>query len=163
MLWRWIRAVIALPFNVLVVAPVIILAIADYHWKFNEIYLMIIGAVLLVIGLFLAGWTMWLFAQKGKGTAAPWDPPKKLVVAGPYCYVRNPMILSVLIMLVAESLLLNSWHIFIWSIVFLVGNLVYFPLVEEKKLEKSFGVDYLNYKFGVPRWIPRLTAWKQNS
>jgi protein-S-isoprenylcysteine O-methyltransferase Ste14 len=123
---------------------------------------MIIGAALLAIGLFLAGWTMWLFAQKGEGTAAPWDPPKKLVVAGPYCYVRNPMIASVLIMLVAESLLLSSWDIFIWSIVFLLGNLVYFPLVEEKKLEKIFGADYLNYKFSVPRWIPRLTTRRQN-
>ncbi|MDR1032300.1 MAG: isoprenylcysteine carboxylmethyltransferase family protein [Holosporales bacterium] len=160
MLWRWIKAVIALPFNVLVVAPAIILFFAGYHWKLNEMYLMIIGATLLTIGLFLAGWTMRLFAQKGEGTAAPWDPPKKLVVAGPYCYVRNPMIVSVIIMLTAESLLLNSWHIFIWSVVFLAGNLVYFPLVEEKKLEKSFGVDYLNYQCNVPRWIPRLTAWK---
>jgi protein-S-isoprenylcysteine O-methyltransferase Ste14 len=44
----------------------------------------------------------------------------------------------------------------------LAGNLVYFPLVEEKNLEKSFGVDYLNYQCNVPRWIPRLTAWKHD-
>jgi protein-S-isoprenylcysteine O-methyltransferase Ste14 len=161
MLWRWIKAVVALPFNVLAAAPAIILAVVDYHWAPNETYLMIIGAALLLAGLFFAGWTMRLFARKGEGTAAPWDPPQKLVVAGPYCYVRNPMITSVLIMLIAESLLLNSWHIFIWFLVFGAINLIYFPFFEEKDLEERFGADYLRYRRNVPRWIPRLTAWRQ--
>jgi protein-S-isoprenylcysteine O-methyltransferase Ste14 len=161
MLWRWIKTIVLLPFSVLVVVPAVILYFSDYDLKIQNTYGMVIGIFLLVIGLFLASWTMRLFAEIGKGTAAPWDPPKKLVVAGPYCYVRNPMITSVLIMLIAESLLLESLYIFGWFIVFFLGNTVYFPFFEEKDLEKRFGEDYWQYKCNVPRWIPRLSAWKQ--
>ncbi|MDR0581174.1 MAG: isoprenylcysteine carboxylmethyltransferase family protein [Holosporaceae bacterium] len=160
MFWKWIEVVVLLPFNVLVIIPAVTLYFTDYIWELNSTYLLIVGTILLVSGLFLAGWTMRLFAKKGKGTAAPWNPPKKLVVAGPYCHVRNPMIASVLMMLLAESLLLNSWYIFILFILFLIGNIVYFPLFEEKDLGKRFGKDYEVYKRNVPCWIPRLTKWK---
>ncbi|MDR0393433.1 MAG: isoprenylcysteine carboxylmethyltransferase family protein [Puniceicoccales bacterium] len=162
MLWRWIKTVILLPFNVLVIVPAIILYFSDYDREMQNTLGMMTGTLLLIVGLFLAGWTMRLFIKIGKGTAAPWDPPQKLVVAGPYCYVRNPMLTSVLITLIAESLLLGSWYIFGWFIAFFLGNTVYFPFFEEKDLEKRFGEDYLQYKHNVPRWIPRLTAWKKN-
>jgi protein-S-isoprenylcysteine O-methyltransferase Ste14 len=161
MLWRWIKTVILLPFNVLVVIPAVILYISDYNREMQDVFCLITGTFLLIVGLFLAGWTMRLFVKIGKGTAAPWDPPKKLVVAGPYCHVRNPMITSVLIMLMAESLLLGSRHIFGWFVAFFLGNTIYFPFFEEKDLEKRFGKDYLQYKCNVPRWIPMLSAWKQ--
>jgi protein-S-isoprenylcysteine O-methyltransferase Ste14 len=160
MLWRWIKTVILLPFNVLVAVPAVILYFSGCNPRLQSTFCLIAGAFLLIIGLFLASWTMRLFVKVGKGTAAPWDPPKKLVVAGPYCHVRNPMITSVLIMLIAESLLLGSWHIFGWFIVFFLGNTIYFPFFEEKDLKKRFGKDYLQYKCNVPRWIPRLNAWK---
>ncbi len=95
----------------------------------------------------------------GNGTPAPWDPPKKLVIRGPYCYVRNPMIISVMLMLLAEVLLFQSWPIAAWIVVFFIGNSIYFPLVEEKNLEKRFGDDYREYKAHVRRWIPRLRPW----
>jgi protein-S-isoprenylcysteine O-methyltransferase Ste14 len=161
MIWKWIETVILLPFNVLVIIPAVILYFTDYNWELNNLCLLIVGTILLISGLFLAGWTMWLFAKKGKGTAAPWNPPKKLVVAGPYCHVRNPMIASVLIMLLAESLLLKSWYIFALFILFLIGNIIYFPLFEETDLEKRFGKDYEVYRRNVPRWIPRLTKWEK--
>jgi protein-S-isoprenylcysteine O-methyltransferase Ste14 len=161
MLWRWIKAVVLLPFTVLVVVPTAVLYLSNYNLKMQNIFCLIAGTFLLIIGLFLAGWTMRLFAEIGKGTAAPWDPPQKLVVAGPYCYVRNPMITSVLIMLIGESLLSGSLYIFGWFIVFFLGNTIYFPFFEEKDLEKRFCKDYLQYKHNVPRWIPRLSAWKQ--
>ncbi|MDR2782017.1 MAG: isoprenylcysteine carboxylmethyltransferase family protein [Holosporaceae bacterium] len=161
MIWRWIKTVVLLPCNVLIVVPACILYFSDYNSKIQNSFQLIVGVFLLIVGLFLATWTMRLFIKIGKGTAAPWDPPQKLVVAGPYCYVRNPMITSVLIMLVAESLLLGSWHIFGWFIAFFLGNTVYFPIFEEKDLEKRFGEDYVEYKTNVPRWVPRLTAWKQ--
>jgi protein-S-isoprenylcysteine O-methyltransferase Ste14 len=98
----------------------------------------------------------------GQGTPAPWDPPKKLVVRGPYRYVRNPMITGALLLLLAEAMLLQSWPIAIWLVLFFIGNSVYFPLVEEKGLEKRFGDAYRKYKANVPRWIPRLRAWKDD-
>jgi len=62
----------------------------------------------------LAGWTMALFIRFGDGTAAPWDPPLNLVVRGPYCHVRNPMITGVILLLMAESLTFGSWAIAVW-------------------------------------------------
>jgi protein-S-isoprenylcysteine O-methyltransferase Ste14 len=159
MIFEWIRTTIILPLNVLVIIPAILLYLTGYRWTPNSAALLLVGGVLLACGIFLAGWTMRLFAVKGQGTAAPWNPPKKLVVSGPYCYVRNPMITSVLTMQIAEALLLNSWLVFGLFILFFAGNMIYFPLFEEKDLEKRFSESYLEYKRNVPRWIPRFTAW----
>ncbi|MDR1385833.1 MAG: isoprenylcysteine carboxylmethyltransferase family protein [Planctomycetaceae bacterium] len=161
--FEWIRTTIVLPINVLVIIPAILLFATGYHWTSNFVALNIVGSILLIFGLFFAGWTMRLFATKGQGTAAPWNPPKKLVIAGPYCHVRNPMITSVLTMQIAETLLLNSWWIFGLFVLFFIVNIIYFPLFEEKDLEKRFGESYREYKRNVPRWIPRFTAWKNES
>ena len=104
-------------------------------------------------------WTVRLFVRQGEGTPAPWDPPQKLVVAGPYRHVRNPMITSVLLMLGGEALVFQSSAIAAWLIVFFVVNGVYFPMSEEKGLEARFGDDYRRYKQNVPRWLPRPTPW----
>jgi protein-S-isoprenylcysteine O-methyltransferase Ste14 len=159
MFCRWLKAVLLIPFNVLVVIPAIVLALSGYHWSRNHAIWLTAGSIIFVLGLGLAVWTTKLFNERGKGTALPWDPPQFLVVAGPYRYVRNPMIISVLMMLVGEALLLNSIHIFCLFILFLLGKMVYLPLFEEKSLEKRFGSSYLAYRNGVPRWIPRLRPW----
>lgn len=119
-----------------------------------------VGLLLAGAGLALGAWTATLFMKFGDGTPAPWDPPKKLVVRGPYRYVRNPMISGVLLMLMAEAILLQSWPIAAWMAFFFLGNGVYFPLVEEKDLERRFGPAYGRYKAHVPRWIPRLRPWE---
>ncbi|MDR1425126.1 MAG: isoprenylcysteine carboxylmethyltransferase family protein [Azoarcus sp.] len=160
MISTWIKTIIILPFSVLFVIPAILLYCTGYHWTPNHWAWLGMGGILSAGGFFLAAWTMRLFATQGQGTAAPWNPPKKLVVAGPYCHVRNPMISSVLAILIAESLLLNSVWIFGWFVSFFIGNTIYFPLFEEKDLEKRFGESYLEYKRNVPRWIPRFGAWR---
>ena len=110
-------------------------------------------------GILLASWTTRLFVHRGKGTPAPWDPPRKLVVSGPYRHVRNPMITGVLLVLTAESLLLVSWPLFGWMVAFFILNTAYFLKFEEPGLERRFGQDYRLYKANVPRWIPRLRPW----
>ena len=72
------------------------------------------------------------------------------------------MITGVLLVLLAEALLFHSWPIAAWMILFGVGNVIYFPLVEEKGLEKRFGGQYLKYKARVPRWIPRVRPWEKS-
>jgi protein-S-isoprenylcysteine O-methyltransferase Ste14 len=161
---RLTRTIIILPGTALVFVPAAILwATAGTIWAgalagpaSPEFW---IALALLLPGLGLAAWTSRLFITVGEGTPAPWDPPQKLVVRGPYRFVRNPMITSVLIMLAAEALLFRSWPIVGWMAVFWLINAVYFPLSEEKGLEKRFGEDYRRYKANVPRWIPRLTPW----
>jgi protein-S-isoprenylcysteine O-methyltransferase Ste14 len=70
------------------------------------------------------------------------------------------MITAVLLVLLAEALFAQSWPLGGWMVVFLAGNAVYFPLVEEKDLERRFGNEYLAYRENVPRWLPRLKPWK---
>lgn len=155
----WLRTIIILPFNVLVVIPCILLHLTGYRWREGSPAALAAGGAAILAGLFLACWTMWLFGSKGRGTPAPWNPPKKLVVAGPYRHVRNPMVVSVLAMLLGEALVLSSWVVFGLFLLFLAANMIYFPLAEEPKLEKRFGRAYLLYKENVPRWLPRVTGW----
>ena len=119
-----------------------------------------IGLVLLALGLVFAIWTVRLFVITGKGTPAPWAPPQRLVVRGPYRHVRNPMITSVIVMLGGESLLLGSWPVAGWMLVFFLFASIAFMRVEEPGLERRFGEDYRRYKANVPRWIPMATPWR---
>jgi protein-S-isoprenylcysteine O-methyltransferase Ste14 len=118
------------------------------------------GIALVVGGLVLLLETNRLFVRIGKGTLAPWAPPNHLVVAGPYRYTRNPMILGVLTIILGESMVFSSAGIFLLFLVFFVGNQVYFLKSEEPGLVKRFGEEYLEYASNVPRWIPRRTPWE---
>ena len=123
-------------------------------WRF------LIGVVCFLTGILLAVSTVRLFPKFGNGTPAPWDPTTKMIVTGPYAYVRNPMITGVVLILISEALMLGSLVIGIWAVVFLVINMFYFPLSEEPGLRKRFGKEYEEYCKNVPRYIPRLTPWR---
>jgi protein-S-isoprenylcysteine O-methyltransferase Ste14 len=120
----------------------------------------LLGCLLIGLGLFLMYQTITLFATVGEGTLAPWDPPRNLVVRGIYRYVRNPMISGVLFILLGEAALLGSLPLLVWFLIFFAANAIYFPLSEEKGLERRFGDEYLSYKRNVPRWVPRLRPWR---
>ena len=95
----------------------------------------------------------------GKGTLAPWDETRRLVVRGPYRYVRNPMLSGVFSILLGEALLLGSPPLLLWFVGVVVANTLYMPLVEEPGLRRRFGAEYDVYCANVPRWIPRLRPW----
>jgi protein-S-isoprenylcysteine O-methyltransferase Ste14 len=116
----------------------------------------VLGALLVVAGLFLVAWTIRLFVTVGRGTLAPWDPTSKLVVRGPYRHMRNPMITGVGTILAGEALLFRSWGIAIELAIFALVNAIYFPLVEEPGLRRRFGTEYEEYCARVPRWLPRV-------
>jgi protein-S-isoprenylcysteine O-methyltransferase Ste14 len=164
---KMIRSIVILPGTVLVFIPAIILLMtrgSHFHPEISspdEIRFWV-ALLLAGIGVIFSGWTARLFMTFGEGTPAPWDPPRRMVIRGPYRHVRNPMITSVLITLLAEAIFFGSWPIAFWMLIFFIGNAVYFPLVEEKGLERRFGDDYLEYKAHVPRWIPRLRGWKDS-
>ncbi|KPJ99240.1 MAG: hypothetical protein AMJ60_05705 [Desulfobacterales bacterium SG8_35] len=166
MVWRLLKPILILPGTVLVLVPSFILfAYRNTHYSHKladpDRFIFWLALAAAGPGFFLAVWTVKLFTKFGQGTPAPWDPPKKLVVRGPYRYVRNPMITGVLFMLASETMLFQSWPIFFWLLFFFLLNAFYFPLFEEKSLENRFGADYLEYKKHVPRWIPRLTPWNK--
>ena len=160
-----IKGILILPGTVAVFIPALILYLA-YIFSGNaiviseNIFLLIVSICFFVIGFLLAGWTTLLFYRIGNGTLAPWDPPKILVIKGPYQYVRNPMIVGMFCILLGETVLFFSVSLFLWVIIFFIANEVYIPFVEEKALLKRFEKDYDLYTKHVRRWIPRLTPWK---
>jgi protein-S-isoprenylcysteine O-methyltransferase Ste14 len=165
-LWRTARAVLALPVTMTVLIPLVILYGSGMEvpaWMSDQASMAatVIGTLLIGAGLFLVTRTVLLFHQIGKGSLAPFDPPTRLVVFGPYRYVRNPMITGVIAILLGEALAVNSVGLLIFAAVFITVNAIYFPLVEERGLLKRFGRDYAEYSQHVPRWIPRLRPWTQ--
>ena len=157
-LWRHLVAVLFLPGVVTLAVPALIAWRTDPEvlwWP----ALAALGVVLIALGLVLVVRTVALFAAVGRGTLAPWDPTSRLVVEGPYRYVRNPMISGVLAILLGEAVLLGSLALLMWFAAVFAANAVYLPLVEERGLKRRFGREYDAYRSQVPRWIPRLRPW----
>ena len=155
-----LKAILILPFNVLISIPLLILYFSGFEpIEIKNIFLLFLASILFASGLILMIWTMKLFAQVGKGSPAPWNPINKLITAGPYAYVRNPMLLVVFLFLGGECLMFQSWPLFYYLLIFIGINVLYFPLVEEKGLYKRYGKTYLEYKRNVPRFLPRLTPY----
>lgn len=126
----------------------------------SSISFLILGLVIIAIGLALFVTTIRMFILIGNGTIMPWDPTRKLVVASLYCYVRNPMILSLIILQIGEAILFASYGIVALALFNFILNTIYFILSEEPGLEKRFGQEYVEYKKNVPRWIPRSKPWR---
>ena len=161
---RQLRAIALLPGIGAVVVPGLILALTGFQvgWGLDGALAalpVVAGAILIAAGLMLMYRTIALLARLGQGTLAPWDPTRKLVVRGPYRFVRNPMITGVLTVLIGEAALFGSLGILAWAGVFAALNAVWFPLVEEPGLRERFGDEYDAYRRNVPRWIPRRTPW----
>lgn len=119
----------------------------------------IAGIIVFAAGFAMFVWCVALFARIGRGTLAPWDPTRRLVVVGPYRHVRNPMISAVLTMLGGEALFFHSARIGVWLLIVFAINQTYFVLLEEPGLVARFGEEYERYRAAVPRWLPRRRAW----
>ena len=163
MILRQLLAIAVLPFTVTVIVPVWIYRAYGVHasWPSSaSTYAAAAAGILaLVAGLVLFVASVRQFATEGRGTLAPWDPPKKFVATGPYRYVRNPMISGVLLILLAEGLVLNSTPHLSWCAAFFVLNSIMIPLWEEPALGIRFGGSYEEYCKNVRRFMPRFTPW----
>jgi protein-S-isoprenylcysteine O-methyltransferase Ste14 len=157
---RHLLSVLILPFMVVVALPTWLLSsAADTRWPpdWSLRWLpQLAGLIIAAAGLALFIWCVSLFAQVGHGTLAPWDPTQNLVAAGPYRFVRNPMISAVALLLIGQALFFGSRLVGGWAALFLLINHVYFIVSEEPGLEQRFGENYRRYKASVPRWFPRL-------
>ncbi len=125
-----------------------------------SIALLVPGLAISLAGLILLVVMVRMFILIGKGTIMPWDPTRRLITSGPYAYMRNPMILSVITIQVGEAIAFASPILASLAILFYVINTIYFVYSEEPGLEKRFGAEYLEYKRNVPRWLPRLKPWR---
>jgi protein-S-isoprenylcysteine O-methyltransferase Ste14 len=159
---RHMLSVLILPTTVVVLIPVWIAR----EWRVGtgwprslaDWVAVLAGGLALAIGLALFVASLLHFAREGRGTLAPWDPPRRLVVRGPYRYVRNPMISGIIFLLTGVALCLRSLPHALWASVFVALNLIVIPLLEEPELEQRFGEDYRAYWRAVPRFVPRFTA-----
>ena len=162
-LLRHLLSVLILPVTMAVVVPVWIGrasgTVATMPRSSGAVAAVAAGVVLVAVGFVLFAASLSQFFAHGRGTLAPWDPPRRLVVRGPYRYVRNPMISGVLFLLFGTALCLRSGPHAYWAMTFLAINSVYIPLVEEPMLEDRFGDDYRRYCRHVGRLVPRLSSW----
>jgi protein-S-isoprenylcysteine O-methyltransferase Ste14 len=103
-------------------------------------------------GLAVLLYCIWGFSVNGRGTLAPIDPPKVLIVRGLYRYTRNPMYLGNIIVLVSEAFLFRSTGLFIYASIVLLCFHLFIVFYEERHLRSQFGQSYEDYLHSVPRW-----------
>ena len=109
-----------------------------------------------VIGTTVLIWCFWDFLVKGKGTPAPINPPKELVVSGLYKYVRNPMYVGILLVILGHFLWFGFWNLLIYAAVVFAAFSAFVIFYEEPTLKRNFGAAYEDYLKEVPRWIPKF-------
>jgi protein-S-isoprenylcysteine O-methyltransferase Ste14 len=123
----------------------------------------LLGVVCITIGVVLLGSCIWEFARSGRGTLSPADPPRELVVRGLYRYVRNPMYLSVTLIVFGELLLTRSRPLFWYWIIWFIGVNLFVIGYEEPTLRRNFGASYERYTAEVGRWLPRFSLARRRS
>ena len=114
----------------------------------------ILGMIAGGIGAALALWCIFTFARIGRGTPAPFDPPRKLVIRGPYRFVRNPMYIGAALALAGTALFYRSAPLFAYAAAFLLVCHLFVLTYEEPTLRRAFGPDYEAYCQRVRRWWP---------
>ena len=107
------------------------------------------------MALALALWCVLTFALVGRGTPAPFDPPRRLVVRGPYRFVRNPMYIGAAIALAGAALFYRSLPLLGYLALFLLVTHLFVCVYEEPTLRRAFGAEYEAYCRRVRRWWPR--------
>jgi protein-S-isoprenylcysteine O-methyltransferase Ste14 len=106
-------------------------------------------------GTALYAWCVWNFAAVGRGTPGPWDAPRRVVAAGPYRWVRNPIYIAALLIVLGEAWLFMSLPLLSYAGAMAIFFHLFVIGYEEPALARRFDSTYLAYRHAVPRWIPR--------
>lgn len=138
----------------LIYAPAGILARAGITRPAVMEWEQIAGLAIGTVGAAIALWCVLTFSLFGKGTPAPFDPPRKLVIRGPYRYVRNPMYLGAVSALSGAAWFYHSIELLGYAVFFLLCMHALVVLYEEPTLRRTFGEEYHNYCKQVKRWLP---------
>ena len=153
----FLRALLAFLMVPVIVAGFVPFMLAAYDpYKANGNYT---GLLPLGIGLFILVWCVRDFYVAGKGTLAPWDPPKNLVTTGLYRHVRNPMYVGVLLILAGWAIITASPIVLGFSLFMFTAFYFRVKLHEEPWAERTFAHQWLDYKNNVPRWLPQLKGY----
>lgn len=148
--WRALGAVLLMPVPVALLVPLLVFHarahIAHGAWPW-------LGVPLLLVGAALFAWCVRDLATTGKGTLAPWDPPRALVASGPYRVSRNPMYLGVLLVLMGWAVLFRSSTHALYAAAIAVAFHLRVVLGEEPWLARTHGEHWTRYAARVPRWL----------
>lgn len=120
------------------------------------------GLVFIFFGTAVILWGYLTFIFVGKGTPFHALPADKLIIKGLYRYVRNPMVIGVLFVFLGEAIFFESTVILIYMIIGISVYNLFLVIYEEPQLRRRFGDSYIKYCREVPRWIPRLTPYRDN-
>src|SRR5262245_61805069 len=150
-----------------VVAPCVLAGLIPWwmtRWEFRPALLNLeltrgVGVLLVLAGVPGLVDSFARFALQGLGTPAPIAPTQRLVVTGLYRYVRNPMYVSVLAVILGQGLLFGDWRLIIYGALFWLACHLFVLAYEEPTLQRTFGTEYEAFRANVPRWLPRLTPW----
>jgi protein-S-isoprenylcysteine O-methyltransferase Ste14 len=124
----------------------------------------LVGVLLIAAGLPVLLDSFASFALQGLGTPAPVFPTHHLVVSGLYWlyqYVRNPMYVAVVTLILGQGLFFGSVGVLKYGIAVCVGFYLFVLIYEEPTLRKSYGLEYEEFCANVPRWIPHLRPWRR--
>jgi protein-S-isoprenylcysteine O-methyltransferase Ste14/pimeloyl-ACP methyl ester carboxylesterase len=159
MLTRALLAVLALPGLVAVLVPLLIarVALRDASFRWIALVPLLAGAGFLL-------WCVRELAVAGKGTLAPWDPPRHLVASGVYGLSRNPMYLAVGLMLIGWAIGFASWTLLGYALLVILAFHLRVVLGEEPRLARTHPERWTRYAARVPRWAFRsrgavLVSW----
>jgi protein-S-isoprenylcysteine O-methyltransferase Ste14 len=155
----------------LVIAPGVVAGYVPWqisHWRmqvpfFNFFPFRVAGVFLIIAGLPGLLDSFARFALKGLGTPAPVFPTRHLVVTGLYGYVRNPMYVSVVSIILGQGLLLGNLRILEYALAVWAAFHLFVLFYEEPTLRSTFGPEYEDFCANVPRWIPRIAAWRPDA
>jgi protein-S-isoprenylcysteine O-methyltransferase Ste14 len=154
----------------LVLAPGFVVGLVPFwisRWRFRPPMLgwaavRAVGAVLIVVGLTVLLESFWRFAMKGLGTPAPVLPTRELVVSGLYRYVRNPMYLAVVAMIVGQAFLFGDVRLLKYGALVWCAFHLFVLVYEEPTLAAAYPAEYPVFREHVRRWIPRLHPWRED-
>jgi len=119
-----------------------------------------VGILLIVAGLPGLVDSFVRFALQGLGTPAPIAPTQNLVVTGLYRYVRNPIYIALVAVILGQAILFGDWRLMVYGGFMWLAFHAFVVAYEEPVLAQSFGTQYEDFRANVPRWIPRLSPWR---
>ena len=130
------------------------------RWEFGppwraSVLLAVIGVLIMIAGTAVLLNAFVRFAWEGRGTPAPVAPTEELVITGPYRWVRNPMYLAVVAVIIGQALLLRQASLLIYAAVVAAAFVAFVKLYEERVLAERYGEVYRSYQATVSGWIPR--------
>ena len=151
-----------------VFAPCVVAGVVPWwisRWEFRLSFLGVELTRFIGAGLILAGVAGLVdsyarFALQGLGTPAPIAPPQHLVVTGLYRYVRNPMYVAVVAVILGQAILFGDWRLMTYGGLMWLAFHAFVLTYEEPVLAQKFGAQYEDFRANVPRWIPRLSPWR---